>query len=127
MTGICNEVGECLKNQNNHSRVTEICDEVSECLKNKIISILLSIYCIAHRTNFASLETINSAPCKILSTLFDNLINDIGCHFRRSSKVKTRLSELQKKFIQCIKILEKISKKIDGYLGGSLSQHYVIF
>ena len=57
--------------------------------------ILSSIHCVAHRTNLASLDVASSVPCKSLSILLDNIINDIVSHFKTSSKAKSRLSELQ--------------------------------
>ena len=56
-------------------------------LKNKVNPFILSIYCVAHRTNLASLDAANSASYKNLSTLLDNLINDTASHFKRSSKI----------------------------------------
>ena len=68
---------------------------MAACLKNKINSFILSIHCVAYRTNFASLDAASSAYCKNLFTLLDNLINDIASQFKRSSKAKSRLNELQ--------------------------------
>jgi len=75
--------------------MTKICNGVVACLNNKISPFFLNIHYVAHRTNIASLDVASSIPCKILSTLFDNLINDSASLFKRSSKAKSHLSELQ--------------------------------
>ena len=73
----------------------EIRNGVVARLKDKVNPFILSIHCVTHRTNLASLDAANSTSCKNLSTLLDNLINDIASHFKRSSKAKSCLNELQ--------------------------------
>ena len=80
---------------NGTSVITGIRNEVVVRLEDKVNPFIISIHCIAHRTNIASLDPAISASCKNLSTLLDDLINDIASHFKRSSKVKSHLNELQ--------------------------------
>ena len=86
--------------------MTRICTGVVARLKDKVNSIISSIHCVPHRTNIVSLDVVSSAPCKILSTLLDNLINDTASHFKRSSKAKSRLSELQEDLYDAQKLLK---------------------
>ena len=79
-------------------------------LKDKVNPFILSIHCVARRTNLVSLDAVSSASCKILSTLFDNLINDTASHFKRSSKAKSCLSELQEELYDAQKSLKKYQK-----------------
>ena len=92
------------------SVMTGIRNGVAARLEDKVNPFILSIHCVAHRTNFASLNAANSASYKNLSTLFDNLINDTASHFKRSSKAKSRLNELQEKIYDAQKSLKKYQK-----------------
>ena len=95
---------------NGTSVMTEIRNGVAKRLKDKVNPFILSIHCIAYKINLASLDAASSASCKKLSTLLDNLINDTASHFKRSSKAKSRLNELQEELYDAQKSL-KIYKK----------------
>ena len=75
--------------------MTEIRNGVVARLKDKVNPFNLSIHCVAHRTNFASLDAANSASCKNLSIFLDNLINNTASHLKKSNKAKSSLNELQ--------------------------------
>ena len=92
------------------SVMTGICNGVAAHLKDKVNPFSLSIHCVAHRTNLASLDAASSASCKNLSTLLDNLINDIASHFKRSSKAKFCLHELQEELYDAQKSLTRYQK-----------------
>ena len=59
------------------SVMTRIRNGMDARLKDKINPFILSINCVAHVTNFASLDATNSAPYKNLSTLLDNSIKTL--------------------------------------------------
>jgi len=92
------------------SVMTGIRNGVAARLKDKVNPFILSIHCVAHRTNLASLDAASSASCKTLSILLDNLINDTASHFKRSSKAKSRLNELQEELYDAQKSLKRYQK-----------------
>ena len=54
---------------------------------------------------------LQNAPCKNLSTLLDNLINDTASHIKKSSNAESCLNELQEELYDAQKSL-KIYQKI---------------
>jgi hypothetical protein len=76
-------------------------------LKDNISPFLLNVHCVVHRTNLASLDAASSGPCKAISSIIDKLLNDIASHFKRSSKAKSHLLELQKELFDSEKSLKR--------------------
>ena len=48
--------------------IMKFCNEMATCLKDKINPFILSIHCVAYRTNIIFLDAANNAICKILLT-----------------------------------------------------------
>jgi hypothetical protein len=49
---------------------------------------VISVHCIIHRTNLATLEVAESSECKVVSSKIDKTINLSATHFRKSGKKK---------------------------------------
>jgi len=71
---------------------------------------LLACHCIAHRTNLAALNVVNTPDCKVLSTKIDVLINSISIFFHKSSKRKHGLTTLQEQLFDSKKTMKRYHK-----------------
>ena len=47
---------------------------------------VISVHCIAHRTNLATLQTAKSSECKLVSSEVDKTINLLVAHSKKSGK-----------------------------------------
>jgi hypothetical protein len=87
--------------------MTGCCIRIATRLKDNVSPFLLNVHCVVHRTNLASLDAASSGPCKAVSSIIDKLLNDIASHFKRSSKAKSHLLELQKELFDSEKSLKR--------------------
>ena len=71
---------------------------------------VVSVHCIAHRTNLATLQAAESNECKVVSSEIDKTINLLAAHFKKSGKKKTILHAIQKELNDAYKTLKRFHK-----------------
>jgi len=71
---------------------------------------VVSVHCIAHRTNLATLQAAESSECKVVSSEIDKTINLLAVHFKKSGKKKTILHAIQKELNDAQKTLKRFHK-----------------
>ena len=71
---------------------------------------VVSVHCIAHRTNLATLQAVESSECKVVSFEIDKTINLLVAHFKKSGKKKTILHAIQKELNDAQKTLKMFHK-----------------
>lgn len=88
-------------------------------------SLLLSVHCVAHKINFATLDTTSVLNCKDLLKYIDNIINIIVGHFEKSSKRINVLQSLQVELNDAWKIIKQYKTSI-FFQGDKQLWHFLI-
>ena len=83
---------------------------VASKLKKEVNPFLLSIHCVAHRTNLAALDVAGSSLCKSMSQEIDKMLNDTAFYFKKSSKAKSELALIKKELFDTQKTLKRYQK-----------------
>ena len=58
----------------------------------EVSPLVISVHCIAHRTNLATLQAVESNKNKVVSSEIDKTINLLAVHFKRLGKKKNHSS-----------------------------------
>jgi len=69
---------------------------VTSKLKKEVNPFLLTIHCVAHRTNLATLDGVSSSLYKDMSRVIAKMLNDIAFYFKKWSKAKCELALIKK-------------------------------
>ena len=77
---------------------------VASKLKKEVNPFLLSIHCVAHRTNLAVLDVTGSSLCKSMFQEIDKMLNDIAFHFKNHQKQKVNLHLSRKIYLTLKKL-----------------------
>ena len=79
-------------------------------LKKEVNPFIITIHCIAHRTNLAALQAASTKPCDVMSSKVDDLLNSLVAHFKKSNKRKSCLLKLQEELFDSKKVLKRFIK-----------------
>jgi len=64
-------------------------------IRNQVNMFLLNCHCVAHLTNFATLDDAKAPACKVLSSKREPLLNLISSFFNKSNKHRHAFTALQ--------------------------------